>query len=100
MKKREAPPKFNARRAKRARKFRGRELERICNKAVLKFDGRLRRMPGAMFAEARQVAAEIRRTTARRYMIQAGTDEHDLLADCLQERTENYPRRTAERRAI
>lgn len=89
------PRKVSARRANRARRFKGKELERICNKAALKFDRRMSRHAGATFADARQVAAEVGRTTARRYMIAGGTDEHDLLRTCLAERAESYRAETS-----
>lgn len=84
------PRKVSARRAKRARAFKGRELERICNKAVLNFEGRVVRHRLAPQVSAPMIAAQVLRSTARRRMIQAGTDEHDLLASCLKERAARY----------
>jgi hypothetical protein len=84
------PRKVSPRRARRARQFKGRQLERINNKAALTFEGRIVRHPLAPQVSAPMIAAQVLRSTARRYMIQPGTDEHELLKTVLAERAEKY----------
>lgn len=84
------PKKVSARRAKRARHFKGKELERICNKAALKFDSRITSHQRAAREVAPELASEILRSTSRRYMIKPGTDEHDLLKTALEARAQRY----------